>query len=538
MSYILFDRVTSKITSVTYNKPTNGNFIQVDQKTCNDFLSGKVATTQYKVTRRRHGSPYELLPLNEVCIPQSLIEKSKEKIIKTSTFQWYISKKEQCKSYTKLIYDTVLDFFNPYTSIPGEFYINKLLGLRQPWKNTEVSNIKNICVAPWVHMHTWPNNKVLPCCLTPMEDTIGDLTDSSLMDVWNGQPLRDMRLQFLNNERPMSCHRCFSIEDAGGLSYRNHLNVAYDNEFKVVQDTHVDGTVDKLNLKYWDFRFSNICNFKCRTCGPQLSSGWYEDTERLYGELPKNLPNPQYVRTKPTWNELLPLFDIVEEIYFVGGEPLIMEEHYKILNKLVDLKRFDVALSYNTNFSRMKYKKMNVLDIWPLFDSVRIGASIDAMGPQAEFLRSGTKWEQIVENRNQMIEKSPKSKFYTNITLGNMNSYHVVEFYKWIVDNKFIEHPKNIHLNLVQFPKHYTLQALPKECKKVLTEEYNNLAEYCEANKVATIADQWKMAINYMNEEDIWEQERNTFRNITKNLDKVREEKFVNVFPELESMMK
>lgn len=560
MSYIIFDKPTGRIVSVSYNLPSTGShYIKVHEKVSNDFLSGKVPTNNYKVSKKNVGNLYQLIHKDTKpdlglidTLLQPFIERKaaiyyykkidpKVRAVKRF-FDLHVVSWQWITKPTKATYYFLKKVLDPYGSLPGEYYIYKALGYAPINKSlfiaNHISEMKNLCVAPWVHLHTWPNNKVLPCCLTPMENTIGDLSESSLAEVWNDKPIRDMRLQFMNDERPASCHRCYSIEDAGGKSYRHHLNKFYADDFSTIRETDINGHTKGMNIKYWDFRFSNICNFKCRSCGPQLSSGWYEDTEQLYGELPKNLPDPKNFATKPSWQELEPLFEIVEEIYFAGGEPLIMEEHYRILNKLVAMEKFNVKLRYNTNFSRLKYKKLDVLDIWNKFKDVKIGASIDAMGPRAEFMRSGTKWDAIVENRNQMKERSPDTHFFTNITLGNMNSFHIIDFYKWIVDNEFIQDPRDIHINLVQFPKHYSLQSLPKEIKKQIEELYLDMADYCDSHKIERVGEQFKMAVNYMNEEDIFEQERNTFRNMTKNLDKIRNESFLEVFPELECMLK
>lgn len=582
MSYIIFDEPSGRIISVSYSVPNNGaNYITVDDKVGNDFLSGVVPTTEYKVLKKKLSDLYQLVHKDakpSIGWLDPIFQPFKKHIpatfyykyiapIKRDMNMWYannivaplnkahIEARDRLKAnenhpnividsiskVAKKTYYALKEIFSPYGSFPGEYYIYKVIGYAPTSKALfrvgGPEELVNLCIAPWVHLHTWPNNKVYPCCLTPMEYTIGDLTNNTIEEVWNGQPLRDMRAQFMNDERPESCYRCWNIEDSGGSSYRHHLNKTFTHDFDLVKSTREDGFVHSTNIKYWDFRFSNICNFKCRTCGPQLSSGWYEDTEKLYGTLPNDLPDPQHRVTKPTWQELQPLFDIVEEIYFAGGEPLIMEEHYRILNKLVDMGKFNVSLSYNTNFSRLKYKKLHVLDIWPKFETVKIGASIDAMGQRAEFMRAGTNWDKIVENRNQMKIKSPNTHFFTNITLGVMNCFHILDFYKWSIENDFIPHPKDIHINLVQFPKHYSLQALPIEYKKQLTDLYLDMASYCNSNRLENIGSQWKMAANYMNEDDIFEREKNTFRHITKSMDKIRNEKFVDVFPELESLI-
>jgi radical SAM protein with 4Fe4S-binding SPASM domain len=207
-------------------------------------------------------------------------------------------------------------------------------------------NNKTFCISPWIHLHTYPNESVYPCCLTPRNFTVGNLKEKSLKEIWNDEPMKQLRQNMMNDKKSESCRRCYAFEEAGQTSMRNTLNERYHHHFDKVDVTDITGSYPDLNLVYWDFRFSNICNFKCRMCGPQLSTGWYEDTKKMYKILPSDVP--QEVDPNKLWSQIEPLFDSVEEIYFAGGEPLIMEEHYRILKKLDEMKKYDVRIRYNS----------------------------------------------------------------------------------------------------------------------------------------------------------------------------------------------
>ena len=171
-------------------------------------------------------------------------------------------------------------------------------------------------------------------------------------------------------------------------------------------------------MKYWDIRFSNICNFACRSCGTWFSSNWYEDHIKINGAPPNHAKIIKVGRsTDDMWEQLLESFDYAEQFYFAGGEPLIMEEHYRILKELDKRKMYHVRLIYNTNFSRLKFKDMDVLELWNKFDSVSIGASLDAEGKRGELMRTGTVWEKAVANRKRMLEVCPQVDFYISSTV-------------------------------------------------------------------------------------------------------------------------
>lgn len=397
-------------------------------------------------------------------------------------------------------------------------------------------NKKNFCVSPWIHLHTWPNNQVYPCCMTPMEHPVGDLQKDDLKTIWNSEKMKDLRLTFLKDERPSTCSRCYQMEDLGQRSVRNKLNDDFKDHIQKAEFTKEDGTFDEFNLVYWDFRFNNICNFRCRTCGPQLSSGWYEDTKKMYGKLPLDVKVIK--NNADTWEEVEPLFDIVEEIYFAGGEPLIMEEHYRILKKLDEMKRYDVRLRYNTNFSQLKYKSLNVVEMWPKFDSVHLSISLDGGGTKGEYIRKNMVWDDILTNREKFKPMPSNIYFYINFTLSVMNSFHVVDFHRECIETGFIETPDHFRLNILQFPMHFRLQILSEKIKQQLVKLYEDHIEYLKTFKYSrSMINDFQTAINYINAEDHQDQIPQ-FKHIVDKVDVLRKENFEDVFPELKILMK
>ena len=330
---------------------------------------------------------------------------------------------------------------------------------------------------PWVHLHTWPNGNVYPCCITPMEHIAGNLNDNSLEEIYNSDLIKDIRVKMLNDERHEACARCYHQEDSGGHSMRHRANKSWKHYENLIETTEDDGTVEEMKLPYWDFRFSNICNFKCRSCGPQLSTGWYPDTKKIAvletgrSFLPDDVPKKN---TFDLWEQIEPHFESVEEIYFAGGEPLIMEEHYRILKKLDAMGKHDVLIRYNTNFSEMRYKDLHVLEFWPKFKNIEVGASIDGMEEQGEFIRSGFNWEQFKENRNRMKETCSHVNFYVSSTISIQNAYHIVPFHHALVDGGYIDSYNSFNVNIVTEPKHLDMRILPQH-HKVESVSYTHL---------------------------------------------------------------
>ena len=400
-------------------------------------------------------------------------------------------------------------------------------------RSIRLSNCKT-CILPWIHLHTWPNNDVYPCCLTPQTDTVGNLDKQSLKEVFNSEGMRSIRKDMIAGVEPPSCTRCFEQERAGLFSMRNDSNERFKHHNNLIATTQEDGTVDEMNLVYWDFRFSNICNFKCRSCGPQLSSGWYKDFKQLNnGVLPPNCPDPD--RPITLWEQLEPLFDSVEQIYFAGGEPLLMEEHYRILNRLIEMGKTDVHIRYNTNFSKMKYKRQDVIELWKHFSDVKIDCSIDGMNQQGEFVRSGMDWQQVLDNRERLREQAPHVWFGINCTTSIQNAYHVVDFWRWAYTTNFIDTAEHFHVNLVQDPQWLRISALPTHHKQALAELYTQAQQESLSVNAPNTARDWASAVKFMmaTQEDTLEE----FRYKMLLVDRLRGEDFAQTFPELGDLM-
>jgi sulfatase maturation enzyme AslB (radical SAM superfamily) len=232
------------------------------------------------------------------------------------------------------------------------------------------------------------------------------------------------------------------------------------------------------------------------------------------------------------WEQLLPHLDYVEQIYFAGGEPLMMAEHYNILDELERRGRFDVRLIYNTNFTLTKLKDREVFDYWRKFDSVAVGASLDAMGPRAEYIRKGTQWDIVERNREEMLRVCPKVDFYISPTLSVLNALHLPDFHRTWTERGYIR-AQDLNVNILQNPSYFRIDIAPAEYKQRIQDAYAEhltwLRPLDELNR-ATVG--FESAINFMMATD------NTklipkFWAKTNELDAIRGEQVLTVIPEL-----
>lgn len=399
------------------------------------------------------------------------------------------------------------------------------------------------CMLPWMHMHAFPDGRAYPCCLSNYWHPVGDLREHTMEEVWNQPKYKQMRKNMMEGKKCTECTKCYEQEQNGFFSMRNDANRNYGHHIGDLEKTDPDGHHNEFKIRYWDVRFSNLCNMRCRSCGPIFSSNWYNDNIKLYGVEPDVLGRPMARVEYTTGDEDGMLTQMeqhipyLEQVYFAGGEPLIMKEHYYLLEKLIEYGKEDVRIQYNTNFSEMRYKDKHVYEYWKKFKNISVGASLDASGDRAELMRKGTVWTQTVENRKRMQQEVPHVDFYISATVSSMNVLHVLDFHREWVDQGLIE-PKDFNVNICQSPEWYRVDIFPDDFKQEVRKKYEEHIAWLEPlDPLRRATNGFKSVLNMMDARDHskyytrWIEE-------TAKLDNIRDENFWQVFTEFESLPK
>jgi radical SAM protein with 4Fe4S-binding SPASM domain len=395
---------------------------------------------------------------------------------------------------------------------------------------------ESFCILPWVHLHTWPNGNVFPCCLYNSEYPIGNVGKNTLRELWNSDVLKNLRKEMLENKNPDSCKRCRMQEEMGSYSTRYSSNYRWrDRIDEAIKNTDSDGYSHDFKLLYWDFRFSNVCNFRCRSCGPELSSGWYDDQIKMWGSstTPKALVHVNDNSVEDIFTYVNEFIGEVEEIYFAGGESLLMDEHYLILEKLIEVGNTKCRIKYNTNFSKLKFKNWNVIDLWNQFpkENIEIYASLDAIGPIAEYVRKGTNWEVIEENIRLVQENG--IKVFISSTISLLTIFEMPKFIDRMLELGIIIDDFLFH-NVLTFPDYYCISIIPDDLKEklinVLDEHSNSIVDPYIKSIIIENYDVFKKYLDMKPERDI-DQILFDFKNCTNVKDKYRKESFVELYP-------
>lgn len=272
---------------------------------------------------------------------------------------------------------------------------------------------KALCLAPWTHTYLSPQTERRLCCAsrepaTSFEQYIdrgqgsGTYTPLTLEQHWNSERMRAVRLKMLNNQVPEECEVC----DNKLLNtdvYRSYFNQMFGHKWpEVAASTDATGATTMRPVS-WDYRFSNLCNFKCRMCGDMLSSAW-ESEQRTHNMT--DWANPKNGWMLPAVREQISQFQDsqieaefaqavdehrVEEVYWVGGEPLMYEQHWRYMKQIIDQGDGpNVYARYNTNLSRVEYRGINLYsDILAHIRDWQICASLDGTGRTGEYIRTG-----------------------------------------------------------------------------------------------------------------------------------------------------
>jgi organic radical activating enzyme len=404
--------------------------------------------------------------------------------------------------------------------------------LLTPREASLLTESKTFCIYPWIHLHAYPTGEAYPCCHAEMGvGQVGNCRTNTLEQIWTDVPMQRLRADMLSETPNAACTRCYEQEESGFFSGRKSANKHHGHHIKKLE-------TNPFEMTYWDIRFSNLCNLKCRSCGHIFSSQWYQDQAKLAGGnwKEKNTVLNYAGRTETDmWSQLEPHLEYVEQIYFAGGEPLLMEEHYRILDELVRRKRFDVRLVYNTNFTHTDLKGQSVFEYWRQFDSVAVGASLDASGARGEYIRKGIDWAVVEKNRREMIEICPAVDFYISPTLSIMNALHLPDFHKeWVA--KGLIRAQDLNVNILQDPVHYRIDIAPAEYKGILLARYREHIEWLRGQdplQRATVG--FESAITYMTATDNTHL-LDTFWRKTHELDSIRNEHMLDIIPELAAL--
>lgn len=435
---------------------------------------------------------------------------------------------------------------------------------------------KTFCPIPWIFQAIRANGDVRVCCqanITPnrgvIRKTDGKPYNAAVDDLdeaRNAELMKNIRKNMLNNSWNDECGRCRKEEENGLTSRRQYENAQW--KFKIIdalKNTNRDGSIDikKTPLRYYDLRFGNFCNLKCRMCGPADSNAWFEDWIKLTGSktfsdtngtITINEVNGKLCASEFDWpnSELFWLqlernIPYMEHVYFAGGEPMLIERHYVFLEKCIESGfASKIVLEYNTNGTTMPSR---VIKLWTQFKEVRLGISVDGMEKVLEYQRHPVKWKKILKNL-QIVDNLPVNiKAWIAFTVTAYNVDHMIEFMKWKIEKSNFKKINNnafkpiITHHVAHNPPHLNIRVLPDNYKKYVTDRFDQFVDWVENQNnldkkfIYAARGIRNGIVTYMNSESLHSEWWETFVNYTKSLDNIRKENINTIIPELQKYL-
>lgn len=397
-------------------------------------------------------------------------------------------------------------------------------------KIESITGSKTFCVLPWIHLATRPNGDMRLCCtanasgagedhevgLIKMSDgRPANFEKVTPMQAWNSDYMKGVRTRMMNGQVPASCKGCFDEESQGVVSKRIWETATWEQDegvdlAELIKQTKEDGTVPE-KLSYLDLRLGHTCNIKCVMCSPHDSSKWVSDWQKLYPKLEtpevkiqmrwdKKEFNNFWYEKGLFWDEIYSQIPNLRQVYFAGGEPLMIKEHKLFIEEIIRQGYQDkILLRYNSNGILVDD---DLIQLWSKFRKVKFAVSVDAAYERDNYIRYPTKFEDV-ERTLHLLDNTPDNIYVSIATaIQVFNIKHLPDFIKWKVGQNFKKMNIGlvggvqmggglVNMHLVHIPTFLNITILPKEDKKEVEERFEDF--------------RWWLWENYRHDDDFWQ---------------------------------
>lgn len=439
------------------------------------------------------------------------------------------------------------------------------------------------CPMPWNSINLRNNGDLRICCNTNSyspnkgimrkdDGTPYNAGKDDLDEARNAAIIKEVRQSMLKGEWHPECERCRQEEINGIRSRREYESDDWGRKGITLESmspvTDSDGSIDPelIPIQFFDIRYGNFCNLKCRMCGPTDSHMWYDDFVQLHDrthykdthdliQLTKNSKGKwdtdQYNWFKDSnvyWNNFEKHTRNAEKLYIVGGEPLIIEEHIESLERLIaNGTAPKIQIEYNTNLTNVTDR---ILNLWEHFEQIRIGVSIDGFGNVLEYQRTPIKWPHLYKNMKKLNDNNNINlKCWFAFTVTPFNVFHVPEFMKWKLEEsnltRFnpIDSPRPLMTHhMCHSPKHLNVKVLPEIIKQQVEERYQDYIEWIMSTDYSVHVKESFIGIcdgitEFMKSESYYKEYWPMFVDNTLRLDHMRNQNVLDIVPELEPLL-
>lgn len=390
------------------------------------------------------------------------------------------------------------------------------------------------CVLAYTSIYVDPLGHVHPCCASDNFENPLKFSDyETIPELLNATQFKELRKSMEDGEPLAVCDTCFKqghqMKDYWNNKWKHKLDSPdlRDNDFNV------------KSLQYLDARFSNICNFKCRMCGPGLSSSWYDDYIAIHGKRGQEFLDERIFKHTDPMSKFTPEdLDTVEHLMIGGGEPFITEDFWKLIDSFSNEQKKQISFYGNTNGSVTKFKGQSIMEKVSKFSDVTIGVSVDGYGDIGEYQRTGMKQDRFDRNVKHMIDFM-RGKSWMDLmfefTITTINVFHILDFIIW-ADNKFPGHA--VHFHWARAPHVWACHNATGKFHDDIVKYIRNILTNDTVKKAEVSVKGIEGFLSYMEntEKESYDKEA-AYREIS-ILDERRGDSYKDIVPHLENMLK
>jgi sulfatase maturation enzyme AslB (radical SAM superfamily) len=322
-------------------------------------------------------------------------------------------------------------------------------------------NENTLCPLPWMHLAVMNRGEAKACCV--YKNNMDSILNNSLATIFYGQGMEQLRQELLQGKRPTGCDHCWNLEQQQIKSNRQwHLDF-YNTRFYT-------SWIDDPQIRSVDFRPGNVCNFKCRICGPDASSQVMYERLRFSTNLNeiqdiKKINGQWFDQDSRFIEQLLSLLPQLINIDLYGGEPFLLKQLPKFLKQAVDSGHAShIRLHFNTNGSVFPTQLVQYLR---QFQQVDISVSIDNVGKRFEFERGG-EWSAVEQNITQ-FRAEPNFNVSIMPTINIQNVFYIEDLITWADQTQ-----NRIIFNYLDIPEHLNIDHMTPVAKQLVVSRYHN----------------------------------------------------------------
>jgi len=379
---------------------------------------------------------------------------------------------------------------------------------------------KVICPLPFMKIYNnLGGNNYTPCCWSNhWFDETNTIETELPIDYFMGDTFNRIRKEMLRGEKTEFlkgyCNTCWMREEQYQSSPRTELNqyIKYD----VYKNFDVNGKIIKNNERFIQIGinvYGNHCNLECYECMPDNSSARSAVVNKINNSILDVQFNYSSKFKKPVISkehlkniidEIVSHASKIRSIDIVGGEPMLMKDHFYLLDRLIEsTESKNIEINYTSNMTLMTVSKMK--KYFDNFCNIRIQWSVDALGERNYWLRYPTNWEQTIKNveeiRNYLFRHG-KGEIQCTITPSLFSIFTFKDTYDWMLLNDYAT-PEQLHFNVVDNPKFLSPQHLPQELKDKIAPKIFKLSKI-HYNQLMFDRDEncFQLAIQYANKLD------------------------------------